>query len=496
MERADYLRQAMLLSATLALTVAGCALPPELGFASRSDNLLHSLLQGETTAAEASSKEAPAAVVAKEVSPYPTALKPGTIVGPLQQSAPPVAMQLDRNKLAGRLPYQIPHPATIHKASPPPEPRPEQQASYTPEPEYHPPEGAVATVTLQPTPPSESSWPAASPATATAQPLEIWNQFVVGPVAKPITTDAHSTAGLAERGRQLAVERAQHQQPAEPAAPHPFVPPTFTEPPSPSDQPAAATQVAANGPAEKPAPEPIDHLLDRLIVSLEEEIRQKSDRKETDQLPALKQKLRLLQLIADRTDDAVDQIEQLPPAEREAFKQLMFALTTWLSPDDARRSSLRNAKILRALTEVEDRLSAVSKLDLKNLTFCEKVESFGWYTEFPRAEFTPKQQVILYVEVQNFAAEEKTATAFETELAGSYQIFDAAGNIVDEHQLPLDKEVCRNFRRDYFLAYRMHLPPDIGPGRYRLELSVEDLKAKKDFKGKKQGEAMIEFAIK
>ena len=39
MERADYLRQAMLLSATLALTVAGCALPPELGFASRSDNL-------------------------------------------------------------------------------------------------------------------------------------------------------------------------------------------------------------------------------------------------------------------------------------------------------------------------------------------------------------------------------------------------------------------------------------------------------------------------
>ncbi len=140
------------------------------------------------------------------------------------------------------------------------------------------------------------------------------------------------------------------------------------------------------------------------LGALEEEIRQKTERKETDDLPALKQKLRLLQLIADRTDDAVDQIEQLPPAEREAFKQLMFALTTWLSPDDARRSSLRNAKILRSLQEVNNRLSSVSKLDLKNLMFCEKVESFGWYTEFQRAEFAPKQQVILYVEVQNFAS--------------------------------------------------------------------------------------------
>jgi hypothetical protein len=210
----------------------------------------------------------------------------------------------------------------------------------------------------------------------------------------------------------------------------------------------------------------------------------------------LQQKLRLLQLVANDTDDAVDQIEQLPPAEREAFKHMMFALTTWLSPEDAKRASLRNAKILRALHEANNRLSSVSKLDLKNLMFCEKVESFGWYTEFPRAEFTPKQQVILYVEVQNFAAEEKSTNAFETELQGSYQIFDGEGNIVDERQLPLDREVCRNFRRDYFLAYRIYLPAELAAGRYRLELTIEDLKAKKDFKGRKQGEALIEFAIK
>ena len=501
MQRVDYLRRTMLSSALLALAhTAGCALPPEIGFSQRSDNLLHSLLQGETTPAE----EASAEVATRTAKPYPTALKPGKAATPaplqpqtspqeplpLQYAGAPKPRPLIPNELHGRIAPKFSDPLTTPTTTPS-APRPEQRASYSPVTESPWNSNAVATVVLEPGAPAQSEWPPPSAVDTIAAPLEIWNQYVSGPVAKPITKNEHLVAGLAERGRQLAAERAYHQQQMEGAPLQPFMPPTFTEPPSPSDQPASANQ-----PIEKPAPEPLDHLLERLILALEEDIRQKTERKETDDLPALKQKLRLLQLIADRTDDAVDQIEQLPPAEREAFKQLMFALTTWLSPDDARRSSLRNAKILRSLQEVNNRLSAVSKLGLKNLMFCEKVESFGWYTEFPRAEFSPKQQVILYVEVQNFVAEEKTATSFETELAGSYQIFDTAGSIVDEHQLPLDRELCRNFRRDYFLAYRIHLPTDIQPGRYRLELTVEDLKGKKDFKGRKQGEAMIEFAIK
>ncbi|HEX5102618.1 MAG TPA: hypothetical protein VFV87_02325, partial [Pirellulaceae bacterium] len=133
--------------------------------------------------------------------------------------------------------------------------------------------------------------------------------------------------------------------------------------------------------------------------------------------------------------------------------------------------------------------------ELRNVVFCERVEQFGWYSEFPRNEFRPKQQVILYVEVENFAAERK-GQGYETELQGSYQIFDAGGRIVAERQLPLDRETCRNFRRDYFLAYPIYLPDAIEPGRYRLELTIEDLKASGDYQGRKFGEGMIEFTIR
>lgn len=521
----------MLSSALLALVhTAGCALPPELGLASRSDNLLHSLLQGESKHAEGQlATKAP-----PEASPYPTALKPGATVTarpavtsqvpaaqpaaysqqqtnqpqtaqpqtaqtpappllPLQQGTAPVPRPLVPSELPGRLPRRYSDPATVNNTPPP---RGEQRDTEPPADSRY--SAARAATTLEPATTAESDWPAPS-ALDTAAPLEIWNQYFHSPqlLSQEVADRERRRAELAASTPPAGVQPASHVAASPPTQPplRPYSPPTFPEP-APAGQPTEAPSPSDQAAREKQPPEPIDHLLERLIVGLEEEVRQKTERKEIDDLPALKQKLRLLQLIADRTDDAVDQIEQLPPAEREAFKQLMFALTTWLSPDDSRRSSLRNAKILRSLQEVNNRLSAASKLDLKSLIFCEKVESFGWYTEFPRAEFSPKQQVILYVEVQNFAAEEKTATAFETELAGSYQIFDAAGNIVDEHQLPLDREVCRNYRRDYFLAYRIHLPAEIQPGRYRLELTVEDLKAKKDFKGRKQGEAMIEFAIK
>jgi hypothetical protein len=240
----------------------------------------------------------------------------------------------------------------------------------------------------------------------------------------------------------------------------------------------------------------IDRSRSELIAALEAEIRDRRSQNATDEeLPRLEQQLRLLYLAADRLDDAVANVESLDEPQREGFKQAMFGLGVWLSPDEARRAPLRTAKVLRSLRDATTELAAASKLELRNLVFCERVEQFGWYTEFPRNEFRPKQQVILYVEVENFAAEKK-APGYETELQGSYQIFDAGGRIVAERQLPLDREMCRNYRRDYFLAYPIYLPDAIEPGRYRLELTIEDLKASGDYQGRKFGEGMIEFTIR
>ncbi len=265
------------------------------------------------------------------------------------------------------------------------------------------------------------------------------------------------------------------------------------------EQPAteAARDAAKAEPTAEERMNEVVRRRDELIAALEEEVDLRSSQQEADgELPRLQQQLRLLYLLAERPDDAVGEIDSLAPAEQEAFKQLMFGLSTWLSADEVRRPTLRNARVLRALKDASAELAAAAKLDVRNLRFCESVEGFGWYKEFPTAQFRGKQQVILYAEVDNFASQKQGPDQYETELAVSYQIFDDAGTLVDERDLPRDKEVCRNPRRDYFLAYRIYLPDGIAAGRYRLELTVEDLKSQEHYQGRKLGDGQIEFTIR
>jgi hypothetical protein len=93
------------------------------------------------------------------------------------------------------------------------------------------------------------------------------------------------------------------------------------------------------------------------------------------------------------------------------------------------------------------------------------------------------------VEVDNFAVEEKSGR-FETELKGGYQIYDVSGRRLADQELPLDKQVCRNRRRDYFIAYRMYMPKSVPAGPCRLQVTIEDVK------GQKFGQASIDFEIK
>jgi hypothetical protein len=262
-----------------------------------------------------------------------------------------------------------------------------------------------------------------------------------------------------------------------------------------ASNPPAAEPPPSSSPAERQAR--IDQAWRDLIEALEEDLRpRRSASPPDDELPRREQQLRLAYLGAGKLDEAVAEIESLPGSQREAFKHLMFGLGVWLSPDESRRVPLRGAKVLRSLREASRELAASSKLEIKNLVFCERVDYYGWYTEFPRYEFQPRQQVILYVEIENFAAEYKPPAGYETELHGSYEILDASGQIVASRQLPPDREVCRNYRRDYFLAYRIYLPEQIAPGRYRLELTIEDLKARSAYQGRKLGEGTIEFTIR
>ena len=364
------------------------------------------------------------------------------------------------------------------------------------------PAGPAATVAPQVPVPSPSA-PLPLPAESPAAPLN--NPSVL----------AHPTPE-----RPLAVTSAELAAPVPTPALHASADNSSGIPSAPKPQGQSSEQKKEPTPAERLAA--LMKQRGELLTAFKAEVERRRMSTENEQeLRRLEQELRLLYLTAEQPDEAVRQIEALDVPEREAFTHLLMGLTTWMNADEAHRPTMRNAKVLREIRDAAGELAAASKLDVRNLAFCEKVESYGWYTEFSRNQFKPKQQVILYAEVENFTAEKTGDEAYETELQGSYQIFDSRGNLVDERELPRDKEVCRNYRRDYFLAYLIYLPDGLSPGNYRLELTVEDIKGsasrQKDparssrrsspaeqaekgsssaYKGRKLGEGTIEFSVK
>ena len=404
---------------------------------------------------------------------YPTAIRPAVAVSPASISVtdrgPVTAISRNAIDLANA-------PAVLSPTAP-------QAAPPAPTTRADPPPTVVTPLAVVPSEfriHAPQSPPSAAALLAPADLVQPQFQSVL-----PLLAAAASSAdiGLAP------VAQASAAQVASPAI-TPISPPSASSASEDRGQPANVEAA----PSERMAR--IERARAELIASLESDIRRRrSENPNDDELPRLEQHLRLAYLSAGRLDDAVSTVESLDGSQQGGFKHLMFGLGVWLSPDEARRVPLRAAKVVQSLREATTDLAAGSKLTLPKLCFCERVDYFGWYTEFPRNEFQPKQQVILYAEIENFTAEHKSPTGYETELQGTYQIFDAGGQMIAERQLPLDKEVCRNFRRDYFLAYRIYMPDTIAPGRYRLELTIEDLKAH-GYQGRKLGEGMLDFTIR
>jgi hypothetical protein len=366
------------------------------------------------------------------------------------------------------------------------------------------------------------------------------------PAAEATPPPADAAPPAAESPAMVAAEStAANASPATPAAPAPAAPspPAAVAPESPSTnsttpQEQPATTVAAKTPGEtKPEvlppadstkpPAPIagqsqasanesteisagqwrDHL-DRAIDGLQAELgaapdapaqvvantSAASDEEYRTQAERRRERarkeahLRLLYLAANRHEDAARGVEEFSAAEQEFWKHQLHGLGVFLDDEGAPVADRRARLALRELEQGLHHLAAASGLDVRSLAFCPQVFSFGNYVEFTPAEFRPGQEVLLYAEIDNFTVESQP-NGFETELQGSYQIFDTGGRRVAEHTFPPEKEVCRNRRRDYFIPFRMYLPKRIDPGPYTLQLTIEDLK------GRKFGQSSVRFAI-
>ncbi len=155
------------------------------------------------------------------------------------------------------------------------------------------------------------------------------------------------------------------------------------------------------------------------------------------------------------------------------------------NPVEIKRYTLAMLSQRKALNS----LAAVSNLEVRNVAICTEVDGFGVVSKFPKYNFKPDQELLLYCELDNFVSSFAEGKGYETQLQGSYEIVDDSGRRVADQLLPLDSHLCRNQRRDYFIAYRIYMPQKIQAGRYSLKLTVEDLK------GRKFGQSSLDFQI-
>ncbi len=199
--------------------------------------------------------------------------------------------------------------------------------------------------------------------------------------------------------------------------------------------------------------------------------------------------LRMLYVAQRRLDDAMRDIEGLSKHEQEYIHHQMMALYEASNPDASPVRSRHWTLVMNSQREATHHLAAASNLEVRSAAFCTDVDGYGMLKKFSRYQFTPDQDVLLYCEIDNVAAEQ-VKNGFESQLQGSYEIRDSQGHRISEQLLPMEPEVCQNHRRDYFIVYKIYMPQQIAPGNYQLRLTIEDMKARKF------GQVQLDFDIK
>ena len=223
------------------------------------------------------------------------------------------------------------------------------------------------------------------------------------------------------------------------------------------------------------------------IAKLESDIEQNSTLDENLRL-SHELTLRLLYLANRQLNEAMRPIEGLEANEQDYFRHQVQALYEAGNPDAMPVKSRRWSLVMNSQRQATNELAAASNLEVRSLAFCTDVQGYGVMTKFPNHQFKPDQEILLYCELENVLAEQVKA-GFETQLQGTYEIIDPNGRRVADQLLPMEREICQNHRRDYFIIYHIFMPMQIAPGNYQMRVTIEDMKARKF------GQANLDFQI-
>ena len=186
--------------------------------------------------------------------------------------------------------------------------------------------------------------------------------------------------------------------------------------------------------------------------------------------------LRMLYLMANRQERALEAIPDIPPADQEFWQQMFWALSNYFDTEGIPNASDRATHTISQLGEAIERLRQRANLELRNVLFCTKIDGFGTYDRFERSEFSPGQPVLIYAEVRNFLSSPTANGQYKTILKSTIEIHRAGsqGGMISKQEFPPTEDLCRNRRTDYFHSYLLNMPKDLPAGPYVLKLIVED----------------------
>ncbi len=184
--------------------------------------------------------------------------------------------------------------------------------------------------------------------------------------------------------------------------------------------------------------------------------------------------LRQLYLLTDRQERALTAIPGIEPADQEFWQQVFWGMSNYMDVQHIPRSQDRASQTISQMSTAIRRLQEQADLQIRNVAFCRQIQYFGNYERFPRDEFRPGQEVLLYAEVENFKSEPTADGQYRTLLRSTIEILSPNGELRKQIDFAATEDLCRNYRRDYFHNYQFIIPERIPLGPHTLKLTVFD----------------------
>lgn len=189
--------------------------------------------------------------------------------------------------------------------------------------------------------------------------------------------------------------------------------------------------------------------------------------------------LRLLYLMNGERGRALQTIPDIPVADQEFWRGMLWSIASYFDVDSMPRRSDRITQTVERLRTAINKLQGEANLKLRNVAFCQKITSFGNFERFENDTYDAGQKVLLYAEIINFKSVPRTSDGlFETRLKSTIEILrEGEGQPLQRIEFEPTVDLCRSYRQDYFHSYELKLPADLASGPYVLKLTIEDVQS-------------------